>query len=377
MTRGIAVPAALLTLLLPLVAQPARAQQLDMSQGGPVTVTAQDGIDWNQDSKQVIAHGNARAVRGNVTVDADRLIAFYRKKTDPAANGAAAKPADAKPGDAKPAPAANATKAAPGIGTGTGTGTNPADPDTGSTEIYRLAAEGNVHIYTQTDQAQGDRAVYDMDQAVLVLTGHDLKLTTPNEVLTARDDIEYWPQKHMAVARGDAVIVTKDARRMAADTLVAYTKPNDQNQQNQPPGSATQVAAKTPPPVDASKPAAADDPMAASGKLEKVEAYGHVSIRTVTDTVTGDRAVYVPDTGIARVLGNVHITRGENQINGAEAEVNQKTGISRLLSGPSERVQGLVVPNDANSPGANANQTKPGSAQAGVPGTAPPAKPKP
>jgi lipopolysaccharide export system protein LptA len=331
-----------------------------------VTVTAQDGIDWNQDSKQVIAHGNARAVRGNVTVDADRLIAFYRKKTDPAA-----KPADAKPGDSKPAPAANAAKQTPGAAA------NPADPDSGSTEIYRLAAEGNVHIYTQTDQAQGDRAVYDMDQAVLVLTGHDLKLTTPNEVLTARDDIEYWPQKHMAVARGNAVIVTKDARRMAADTLVAYTKPDDQNQQNQPPGSATQVAAKTPPAADASKPAAADDPMAASGKLEKVEAYGHVSIRTVTDTVTGDRAVYVPDTGIARVLGNVHITRGENQINGAEAEVNQKTGISRLLSGPSERVQGLVVPNDANSPGATANQTKPSPTQAGTTGSAPPAKPKP
>jgi lipopolysaccharide export system protein LptA len=75
-------------------------------------------------------------------------------------------------------------------------------------------------------------------------------------------------------------------------------------------------------------------------------------VRTVTDTVTGDRAVYVPDTGIARVLGNVRITRGENQLNGAEAEVNQKTGISRLLSGSAGRVQGLVVPNDANAPGA-------------------------
>jgi lipopolysaccharide export system protein LptA len=323
-------------LLLPLLALPARAQELDMSQGGPVTVTSRDGIDWDQNNHQVIAHGNARAVRGTVTVDADRLIAYYRKKTE-APGAAAAKPAT------PPAPTPPGSPATSG------------DAETGSAEIYRLAAEGNVKVYTPTDQAQGDHAVYDMDKAVLVMTGHDLKLTTPNEVLTAKDALEYYPQQHMAVARGDAVVVTKDSRRMAADTLVAYTKPN-QPQPGTPPGGATQVAAKTP--ADPTKPAG-DDVTASSGKLEKVEAYGHVSVRTVTDTVTGDRAVYVPDTGIARVLGNVRITRGENQLNGAEAEVNQKTGISRLLSGSAGRVQGLVVPNDANTPATGGPPTPP------------------
>ena len=71
-----------------------------------------------------------------------------------------------------------------------------------------------MQIFTPTDQVQGDRAVYDIDQAVLVLTGHALKLTTPNDVLTARDDLEYWSQKHMAVARGNAVVVTNDGRRI-------------------------------------------------------------------------------------------------------------------------------------------------------------------
>jgi lipopolysaccharide export system protein LptA len=344
-------------LLLPallLLAGPAWAQQLDMSQGGPVTVTAQDGIDWHQNDQQVIAHGNARAVRGTVTVDADRLIAYYRKK----------KPDPAAPAKPAAAPAADATKgAAPGA-------TPTADEDSGGSEIYRLAAEGNVRIYTQTDQAQGDHAVYDMDQAVLILTGQNLKLTTPNEVLTARDDIEYWPQLHMAVARGDAVVVTKDARRMAADTLVAYTTPDEQPQAA---GGATQVAAKS---ADPAKPA--DDEVAASGKLKKVDAFGHVSVRTTTDTVTGDKAVYVPETGIARIFGNVRITRGENQMNGQEAEVNQKTGISRLLSGPDARVQGLVVPNDASTPGGPGTS---GAAKTGGAGakTAPqaPTAPKP
>ncbi len=294
------VAAALGFLVLPPVA---KAQQLDLSHGGPIAITASDGIDWRQDQREVIARGNAKAIRQNVTVTADRLIGFYRPK-DPAA-------------------AAQATQGIMGS-------------DTGGNEIYRVVAEGHVHIFTATDQVQGDRAVYDMDQAVLVVTGHDLKLTTPNDVLTARDSLEYWSQKHMAVARGNAVVVTNDGRRLAADTLVAYTTDTP----------AQQTATATP--AAASKPAN-DDALAASGKLEKVEAYGNVVIRTVTDTAIGDRAVYVPETGIARLAGPVRITRGQNQLDGSEAEVNMKTGIARLLSGTGQRVQGLVLPNDATN----------------------------
>jgi len=284
-----------------------------MSQGGPIAITASDGIEWRQNEHEVIARGDAKAVRGEVTVTADRLIAWYRKKNEP-------QPQTNPP--PKPAQA----------------GFN-SEVETGGNEIYRVQAEGNVHIYTQTDQAWSDRATYDIDQAVLVLTGRHLRLTTPNDVLTARDDVEYWSQKHMAVARGDAVVVTSDGRRLAADTLVAYTKPDTQQPGQPPPARPAQPAQQT----------QATDPIADSGKLEKVEAYGHVSVRTSLDTVTGDRAVYVPETGIARVVGAVQINRGQNQLAGSDAEVNMKTGVARLLSGTGHRVQGLVVPNDANN----------------------------
>ena len=225
----------------------ASAQQLDLAHGGPIAITASDGIEWRQDQREVIARGNARAVRQNVTVTADRLTAFYRPTS-----GAAPQPVESAINDTS---------------------------TTGGNEIYRLEAEGNVHIFTATDQAQGDRAIYDIDQAVLVLTGHDLKVTTPNDVLTARDSMEYWSQKHMAVARGDAVVVTNDGRRLSADTLVAYTTDTPQPQAGQTPppaGQTQQVAAKSPQP--------ADDPLIASGKLQKVDAFGNVVVRTATDT---------------------------------------------------------------------------------------------
>jgi lipopolysaccharide export system protein LptA len=307
MSRRLRAAGAGFAALVLTVAAPAPAQQLDLTRGGPIDITARDGIEWRQMEQQVIARGDAKAIRGNVTVTAARLTAWYRKKKS--SDGVA------------PAPQPTAGLAG--------------DTATDGSEIYRLQAEGNVHIFTQTDQAQGDRATYDLDQAVMVMTGHDLRLTTPNNVITARDDLEYWPQKHMAVARGDAVVVTSDAKRLGADTLVAYTTPNDPVE---------------PAAAGAGRPRS-DDPLGASGKLEKVEAFGHVSVRTQTDTVTGERGVYVPESGIARLAGNVQINRGQNQLNGAAADVNMKTGVATLVSSRSDRVHGLVVPNDSTNKG--------------------------
>ena len=67
-----------LAFLALLAAGPVAAQGIDLSRGGPVDVTATDGIEWRQAEQVVIARGDARAVRGGATVDADRLVARYR-----------------------------------------------------------------------------------------------------------------------------------------------------------------------------------------------------------------------------------------------------------------------------------------------------------
>jgi lipopolysaccharide export system protein LptA len=202
--------------------------------------------------------------------------------------------------------------------------------------------------------------VYDIDQAVLLMTGHDLKLTTPQQVMTARDSMEYWSQRHIAVGRGHAVVVTTDGRRLAADVLVGYT-----TDPNAPPTPQT-VAAKPAAAPDPGKPA---DPLMASGKLKRVEAFGNVEVRTQTDIVRGDRGVYIPDTGIARVVGHVRITHGDNQINGPAADVNMKTGIAHLVSDTSQRVQGLLMPNNASDAGLGAltAPAKPAAPKAAAP----------
>ena len=60
--------------------------------------------------------------------------------------------------------------------------------------------------------------------------------------------------------------------------------------------------------------------------------------------VTGDEGVYNPITQQATVLGNVKVTRGDNQLDGARAEVDMQTGISRLFAAPNQKVRGLFTP---------------------------------
>ena len=277
-----------------LLAAPAFAQPLDF--GGtpgsapvPIQITAATGITWSQDAQTVTAMGGAKAVRGDVTVVADELVAHYHKQ-------------------AGATPAAAQTDALAG----------------GQAKLTALEAIGHVHIYTATDNAWGDHAVYTMDSAVLVLTGQHLKLTTPQDVITARDSIEYYSVKRMAVARGNALIVSDDGRSLAADTITGY------------------LSAPTQAPTPAPKPGA--DELAQAGNLQRVEAVGHVVVHTTTDTATGDTGVYLPPTGQARLGGDVHIVHGGNELAGSDALINMKTGIATLLAGPTGQVSGVLLP---------------------------------
>jgi lipopolysaccharide export system protein LptA len=284
----------------------AQAVNLGSSSKQPIEIVARDGIEWNREAQQYVARGDARATQAGTTVEADVLTAYYRQ-------GA-----------------------------------------TSNTEIYRYQADGNVRIYTPTHRAVGDRAIFDIDTGVLVLTGKGLKLTTPGDVVTARDALEYWDRRHIAVARGDALVVTQDGRRMKGDLLTAHFVPNDAR------GAGTQPSRAGAPAVPGTESGGG------SQRLQRVEAFGDVRISGETETAVGDRGVYNAQTGIAVLAGNVKITRGQNQLNGDYAEVNTNTGISRLLSQPDQasdsRVRGLFVPekNGQGSGGASSIPVLPG-----------------
>ncbi len=248
----------------------ARAQSLNFGSGQsdlPIEIFADDGIEWQQENLIFLARGNARAVRGEVTIYADELRAYYRERND------------------------------------------------GGTDIWRLDANGRVRIKTAQETAFGNKAIYQVDNGILVLSGGKVRMVTATDEITADKQIEYWEKKQMVVARGNAFAVRQN-KRLRADVLAAYFRVNKKGEK----------------------------------RIYRVDAFDGVKIVTEKDTATSDRGVYNVESGIATLTGSVKLIRGQNVLKGCSAEINLNTGVSKLYScppsasGAGNRARGVLRP---------------------------------
>ena len=295
-------------------AAPAPAGKSPLQTGGaadnqPVQIQADAGVEWQQDTHVYIARGNAVATRGPSEVHADTLIAHYR---------------EAKGGNSN-------------------TG--------GNTEIYRVEAEGHVTLKRETQTVVGDRAVYDVDQQVAVVTGKNLKMTTSTDTVTARDSMEWYDQKQVAVARGNAVAIRND-RMVKGDILTAYMKKTVPAPTKGGAPVARAAPAQNKPPVRPASvsqtPGAAPGASDSESRISRVDAQGHVIVSNPLETGRGDFGVYNADSGIATLIGNVVIERGRDVIRGQRGVMDLNNNIARMLPGAgpgvaAPRVQGLFV----------------------------------
>lgn len=285
---------AALMLLGVLAADGAAAQSVERLRESdqPLEINADDGIEWNRNDKTYIARGNARAASGDVEVLADVLTAFYRE---------------------------------------------PAEGEQGSAEIFLLEATGNVRINSPEGSVYGDKGQYKLEEEVFIMTGGDLRLVSKEDVVTARDSLEYWEGQRKAVARGKAHATHED-KQIKADVLTANFQEN-----------------------------------AASGDMEvhRIDAVGNVEIMTAKEYARGREGTYFVDQELATLEGDVKITQGENQLDGNYAEVNMATGVSRLLGAPpgsSEQptqVKALVLPRATKDDQPGAKPDDNGAAQPG------------
>lgn len=239
--------------------------QASFSDGGPLEITAEEGIEWQRDEQLYLARGNAVAKRDDLTVRADVLAAHYRRMDD------------------------------------------------GKERIVRVEAIGNLRVETPNETVTGDRAIYYVDERVLRITGDDLRLQTQEEEVTASENLEYFERAEggpLAVARGDAVLRRlAEGEQVEGDVISARFAPD---------GGPSRTT------------------------LQQVEAEGHV--RVIGDNIfaSGERGVYYVAEQKAVLDGDVKVTRGDNQLNGGRAEIDLRTGISRLLAAEGTPVRGLL-----------------------------------
>lgn len=244
------------------------------STGNEIDISASKSLEWNENDRIYTATGNAKAVKGEMTVEADVLKAFDRKKPD------------------------------------------------GSSEVWKMEADGNVKLSGKGGTAHGDHAVYDIDTRKAVLTGKNLELDTKQDKVTATQSLEYWENEKQALAVGNAVAI-RDGRETHADKLVAHMSANKNGDQD----------------------------------ISRIEAVGHVHIVGKDDVIFCDMLAYDVANDAATLTGNVSITRGKSQLRGDKVEANFKTGKSRIVNSGSGRVRALI----SASPGQKGSSQKGGT----------------
>ncbi|MCB1556941.1 MAG: ostA-like family protein [Alphaproteobacteria bacterium] len=247
-----------------LAAFPAYAQNPDSEK--PLEISAQDTLEWHRDTQQYIARGAVIAQQGSMTLRADVLTADYRETAEK------------------------------------------------NFDIYRLTAAGHVVISSPDMSAFGDKAVYDVDGGVAVVTGDALRMTSPDQTVTARDSFEYWVNEGKLTALGGAKVV-RGTDTITADRMAA-------------------LFSKGPDGKDA---------------LKRLEANDNVVITTPTEVLSGDRATYDAQTDTAELIGKVKIARGPNTLEGQRATVNLTTNVSMMHGGAPDgtgdtRVRGVFYP---------------------------------
>ena len=185
------------------------------------------------------------------------------------------------------------------------------DKAAGGSEIWQIDADGHVRLQQPDRTVTGEHAIYNLDTRVLKVTGGDLGVDTGKEKLTAADSLEYQEGPQIAIARGNATVVQTD-RRVRADTMTGHFQRQ------------------------------------AGGKLDlvRLEADGNVEVKTPDTYATSNKGDYDLTKDIMTLSGNVKVTNAGNQFNGEYAEVNVKTGVSRLLGSPSGSgtVKSLIMP---------------------------------
>ena len=229
----------------------------------PMTVEADDLLEWNQTDGIYTATGNAVAVQGSRTISGDTLVATY-------------------------------------------------DPEAETQDIDMVTATGNVSFEDDETKASGSKLVYKIGEEGYQVDGPKARVSGARGVITADKTIlleTAEDQTQTMTARGSAVYRDSSGRVFAGNLLVALFDKE--------------------------------------GSLQTIDADGAVMVTTEAGRKsTSDAATYDATSEQATLTGNVVIIDGASEMRGGRAEVDFKSGDSRMLSGGSGgRVSGVLVTN--------------------------------
>ena len=195
-------------------------------------------------------------------------------------------------------------------------------------EITVLKATGNVFIKNQKAEIQGGKiARYNLKKEYFIVNGKKLELVSNEDRLTSNSTIEFWKNENIAIATGKAKAYKNDKYSIFADKLVWHLIDDKEIGNKEKEGQGYQI--------------------------KRILAYKNVVIETNNEIAYSDKALYNELSGICKLFGKVKLKKGDNFLTGEYAEMNLKTGISKLLPHPNRktsetenRVKALIKKNE-------------------------------
>ena len=148
--------------------------------GEPVEIYAEQGIEWHKNDNKYLAIGNAIAKSGKMSVNSDRIEAFYEES------------------------------------------------DNSGMNIKLVKAHRNVIVTDENLKIVGGKlAEYNLKKDYFSIFGKNLILTSQENKLESNNKMEYWRTKGVAIASGKAKAQKGNEFKIKAEKLVWYLNEND------------------------------------------------------------------------------------------------------------------------------------------------------
>ena len=148
--------------------------------GEPVEIYAEQGIEWHKNDNKYLAIGNAIAKSGKMSVNSDRIEAFYEES------------------------------------------------DNSGMDIKLVKAHRNVVVTDENLKIVGGKlAEYNLRKDYFSIFGKNLILTSQENKLESNNKMEYWRTKGVAIASGKAKAQKGNEFKIEAEKLVWYLNEND------------------------------------------------------------------------------------------------------------------------------------------------------
>ena len=148
--------------------------------GEPVEIYAEQGIEWHKNDNKYLAIGNAIAKSGKMSVNSDRIEAFYEES------------------------------------------------DNSGMDIKLVRAHKNVIVTDENLKIIGGKlAEYNLRKDYFSIFGKNLILTSQENKLESNNKMEYWRTKGVAIASGKAKAQKGNEFKIEAEKLVWYLNEND------------------------------------------------------------------------------------------------------------------------------------------------------